>query len=174
MSSDAPHDKRFLEKIKAFVQRLIMNTAIAFVVLGICAWLIRFFWDQLELLLSGINWFVENTNPLFAFVCLLVLGLIAVYLLGNYSLAKLGAFLFAPSKNRKVFFTIKMESPLNRKGYCHGYVTRIERRGEETFYTAWIIFGGFSPVTDLKEGDFIRTDLTMLQILSMYLSGDTE
>ena len=42
------------------------------------------------------------------------------------------------------------------------------------FYTAWIIFGGFSPVTDLKEGDFIRTDLTILQILSMYFSGDTE
>ncbi len=174
MSSDTTHGKSFLEKIKTFAQRLIVNTAIVFVILGLCAWLIRFFWDQLGLLLSGINWLVTNTNQLFAFACLLVLGLIAMYLLGTYSLAKLGAFLFAPSKNRKVFFTIKMESPLNRKGYCHGYVTRIERRGEEMFYTAWIIFGGFSPVTDLKEGDFIRTDLTILQILSMYFSGDTE
>lgn len=172
MPFNTPHGPSFLEKIKTFVKRFIVNTIVMFITIGLFGWLTRFFWEQINLVSSWVFWFTVNTSPLLASLFFGVLGLILVYLLGNYSLTKLGTLFFTPSKNRKMFFTIKMESPFNRRGYCHGYITRIERRGEETLYTAWIIFGGFSPITELKEGDFTRTDLTVLQILSLYLSGD--
>ncbi|MDP3725959.1 MAG: hypothetical protein Q8R36_02050 [bacterium] len=172
MSSGTTPSERFLDKIKTCAKRFVVNTVVVFIIIGLFAWLFRFFNDQTELLLDGIHWFIASTHPLFAVFFLGVLGVATVYLLGTYSLTKLGTRLFTPSKKRKIFFTIKMESPFHRKGYCHGYITRIEQREAETLHTAWIIFGGFSPITELKEGDFIRTDLTVLQILSLYLSGD--
>ena len=138
------------EKVKQFVKTFLINFISVGLTIAILQWLGKIVLNQIIYLVGATKWFLSITPLPIAIPIIVILTCIAIYALGNYSIGALGALIFSPNKNREIFFTIKMTSPFEGKGYIHGYITKKELRDDCMYYTAIFIFGGITPVTDLK------------------------